>query len=112
MVPVPVHRIWLVKNLTIIKKDSQFLFTLTAKDDLITPVDYDAQVLTVVKPGKSNIFINFFITTISTDDLITHYKSQVTLGWEIFFPTQLTPAHLADLRTKTHKHKKVVSMHF
>ena len=75
IVPVPVHRIWLVKNLTIIKKDSQFLFTLTAKDDLINPVDYDAQVLTVVKPGNSNIFINFFITTISTDDLITHYKS-------------------------------------
>ena len=42
IVPVPVHRIWLVKNLTIIKKDSQFLFTHTAKDDLINPVDYDA----------------------------------------------------------------------
>ena len=35
---------------------------------MVWSVDYDAPVLTVVKPGKSYFFIQFFTTTISTDD--------------------------------------------
>ena len=73
----------LVKNLTISNKELQSLLhnhvqdllLNMAADDLIHPVDFDAPVLAVVKPGKSYIYIQFFITTICKDNLITHYKS-------------------------------------
>ena len=86
----------LVKNLTIVNKElqsllhnhAQNLLLNLAKDDLINPIDYNAPILAAVKPGKSYIFIQFFITTISNDNLITHYKSNglpTHSDGEIFF---------------------------
>ena len=58
-----------------------------AKDDLINSVDFDAPVLTVVKPGKSYFFIQFFTTTISTDDFNALQVKWLPKHWdgETFF---------------------------